>query len=300
MIDITQRYNALFSYDESPLDVAIIGAGSIGSNLTMLLARLGVKNITVYDFDDVEDHNLGHQAYRVKDIGRKKVDALTEIIKECTDIDVVGVDQKVEKVKTDILVLAVDSMDARKTIFENSDFQFYVDGRMGGETFNIYAGTTFEREKYEKTLYSDEDASDAPCGGKAIGYISYLVSALMEICIKKIINTDDFPFEQNFCSKNLIYDVSKFDMEAERKNTENEEDTESAEDLVQGDIERAMQRARDRGSLQVSYDLGQSINLSGDAPSINTESILQSMRVINDTLYRSTDTSQADQDNTPF
>jgi sulfur carrier protein ThiS adenylyltransferase len=188
------------------LKVSIVGAGSIGSNLCLLLARLGVEDITVYDDDLVEDHNLGHQAFRIQDIGKKKVEALKEVVLEATGIEIKTMDTRVERLETDILVLGVDNMKSRKDIFENSEFSYYVDGRMGGETFNIFAGTKIESQRYQDTLYSDEDASEAPCGGKSIGYVSYLVAALMEIVIKKMILGEVIPFEQNFCAKNLLYD----------------------------------------------------------------------------------------------
>lgn len=205
MIDLKNRFVNICDWDKNPLRVTIVGAGSIGSNLALLLARLGVGDITIYDDDVVEDHNLGHQAFRVKDIGSTKVSALQEIIREATGVEIDVVEGKTDGkvINTDILVLAVDSMQARKEIATNSSFMYIVDGRMGGETLNVYA--TFRKDKYLETLYSDEEASEAPCGGKSIGYISYLIAALMEIVIKKMINEEEFPSEQNFCALNLIY-----------------------------------------------------------------------------------------------
>ena len=208
-MDITQRHKNIFN-PENQMKITIIGAGSIGSNLTLLLARLGLTDICVYDDDIVEDHNLGHQAFRVDDIFTLKTEALRDIVKAATgtEIEIVSNQTDGKEIVTDILILAVDSMAARKTIFENAKYSFCVDGRMGGETFNIYAFSGADTEAYEKTLYSDAEASDLPCGGKSIGYVSYMISALMEVMVKKIINEEEYPFEQNFCAKNLIYQTS--------------------------------------------------------------------------------------------
>ena len=41
----------------------IIGCGSIGSHVAELLARYGIKKLTLYDFDVVEPHNLVNQNF---------------------------------------------------------------------------------------------------------------------------------------------------------------------------------------------------------------------------------------------
>ena len=210
-LNLISRHQNIFNPEEDGMSVTIVGAGSIGSNLALLLARLGLKNITVYDFDSVEDHNLGHQAFRLKDIKRPKVEALQEIILEATGIEIKAIPEMTDgkDIKTDVLIFAVDSMSARDMIFKNATFSFAVDGRMGGETFNCYAFGMMDSDRYVGTLYSDEDASDLPCGGKSIGYISYIIAGIMENTIKKIMKGEPFPFEQNFCAKNLIYSVTK-------------------------------------------------------------------------------------------
>ena len=60
----------------------IIGCGSVGSTLAELLARFGLTNLTLYDFDTVEPHNLANQMFRQKHIGMPKVDALIEMLAE--------------------------------------------------------------------------------------------------------------------------------------------------------------------------------------------------------------------------
>lgn len=207
MDNLDMRFREIIDTSKHSMRIDIVGAGSIGSNLTLLLARLGIKEITVYDHDTVEDHNLGHQAFRLEDIGVPKVVALQDLVKKACDIDIKTVQEKIDgsNIDTDILVLGTDSMESRKTISENAKYSFIVDGRMGGEAILVYSCPELEIDKYNETLYSDEEASNAPCGGRSIGYVSYIVSALMEIAIKKIILAEEVPFEQQFCAKNLLY-----------------------------------------------------------------------------------------------
>ena len=56
--------------------VGIAGAGGLGSNCAMLLARSGVRRFVLADFDRVEASNLNRQFYFTSDIGCGKVEAL--------------------------------------------------------------------------------------------------------------------------------------------------------------------------------------------------------------------------------
>ena len=48
----------------------IIGCGSVGSTIAENLVRLGVTNITLYDFDTVAEHNIANQMFFSSDIGK--------------------------------------------------------------------------------------------------------------------------------------------------------------------------------------------------------------------------------------
>lgn len=56
--------------------VGIAGAGGLGSNIAMALARAGVGRLTLVDFDRVEESNLNRQYFFLDQIGEYKVDAL--------------------------------------------------------------------------------------------------------------------------------------------------------------------------------------------------------------------------------
>ena len=66
--------------------VAIAGLGGLGSNVAVSLARAGVGKLLLIDFDNVDVTNLNRQQYFIKDIGRAKTDALTEIIKNINPV----------------------------------------------------------------------------------------------------------------------------------------------------------------------------------------------------------------------
>lgn len=58
--------------------VGIAGAGGLGSNIAVMLARSGVGRLRIVDFDAVDASNLNRQHYFRQHLGRPKVDALAE------------------------------------------------------------------------------------------------------------------------------------------------------------------------------------------------------------------------------
>ena len=82
--------------------VAIAGAGGLGSNIAVMLARSGVGHLHIVDFDIVDITNLNRQAYTVKHIGSRKVDAIKEILMEINPY---------MKVTTDCVRVVADNCD---------------------------------------------------------------------------------------------------------------------------------------------------------------------------------------------
>ncbi len=61
--------------------IGIAGAGGLGSNVALMLARSGIRRLVVADFDRVEASNLNRQAFFPEDVGKPKVAALGEILR---------------------------------------------------------------------------------------------------------------------------------------------------------------------------------------------------------------------------
>lgn len=56
--------------------VGIAGCGGLGSNCAVALARVGVGNLIVVDFDTIEESNLNRQYYFQHQVGQKKATCL--------------------------------------------------------------------------------------------------------------------------------------------------------------------------------------------------------------------------------
>lgn len=106
--------------------VGIAGAGGLGSNVAMALARAGVGRLLIVDFDKVESSNLNRQYFFREQVGRSKVDALKEnIIRAVEGCDVFVLNQRLEKgamadpfYEVDIIVEALDSASTKVAFIE--------------------------------------------------------------------------------------------------------------------------------------------------------------------------------------
>lgn len=77
--------------------VGIAGAGGLGSNCAVALARCGVGHLVVADFDVVSRSNLNRQHYYLDQVGMKKVKALKDNIARIDpEIEVVALDLKLD------------------------------------------------------------------------------------------------------------------------------------------------------------------------------------------------------------
>lgn len=169
------------------------GAGGIGSWLSLFLSRTGIS-IRVQDFDTVETRNLGGQLYSRKDIGKRKVSALHEIL-------VTFCPEKYPSMSTEIVdantgvpkfaFSAFDNMRARKDMFEawKNNFRnlsetekneaIFIDGRLEAEFFQIYCVTQDRISQYEETLVNDDQIPDTACSVKQTSHVAAMIGSFM-------------------------------------------------------------------------------------------------------------------------
>ena len=102
----------------------IIGLGGLGTVVSNYLARMGVGNITVCDYDNIDISNLHRQVlFDSKDIGFNKAKITKEKLNQINpDLMVKAVDEKLDKNKLDSLVtkedVVVDATDNFKIRYE--------------------------------------------------------------------------------------------------------------------------------------------------------------------------------------
>lgn len=187
------RQRDLFRSEQALSSVSLIGAGGVGSAIGLLLAKMGVPELTVFDFDLVEGHNLPSQLYRREDVGRSKVEALADIAERFADGQVIPrAERYADQPLSGLVISAVDSMDARLSIWErlrfNPDVALYVDTRMGGNLAVIHCVRPCDPDdvkRYEKCLFPSREASDIPCTARAIIYNTFGVASMVGAIVRK-------------------------------------------------------------------------------------------------------------------
>ncbi len=106
--------------------VGIAGAGGLGSNVAVSLARAGVGRLVIADFDKIEPSNLNRQQYTIDQAGERKVEALRDnllainpySLYEVHDVRVTRRNAARIFARVDVLVEAFDRAEAKEMLIE--------------------------------------------------------------------------------------------------------------------------------------------------------------------------------------
>lgn len=174
-LNITRHIEVFSPDDFNDRKVDVVGVGASGSRIAISLAKLGIRNIRVWDPDIVEAHNVPNQAYGVDDLGKLKVEALKEIIFRQTGIEIATRAVRVDGTQAlgDIVFLLTDTMSSRKQIWQaglryKSRTKLMIETRMGADKGRVYAITPTRpahvRGWERASAYGDEVAEASHCG----------------------------------------------------------------------------------------------------------------------------------------
>ncbi len=198
------RQQDLIEPDQLDVPISVVGCGGIGSFAVLALAKMGCRALAAYDDDRVEPHNIPNQAYRLADVGRLKVDALADIVREVAGV---SLEIRAERVRAQrlrgVVVTAVDTMTARREIWlrgirHRAAVPLYLDARMGAEVARILTVRPADPDdvrRYEASLHRDEEAVVLPCTAQAIVYTGFSIAALVAGQIKKFLTGEPFKGE---------------------------------------------------------------------------------------------------------
>ena len=196
MSQVFDRFKDASWFSKEEVNCIVGGAGGISSWLTVLLARAGFSTF-VFDFDILEEHNLGGQLFPASSIGKYKVDALKDVVESFTEGKIITFNLKYEKssMSHNIMFSGFDNMEARKVMFSNwktycSKLEgdklrqaVFIDGRLLAEQMQIFAIRAIDEEsitEYETNhLFNDSEVEDAPCTLKQTSHSAALIASLM-------------------------------------------------------------------------------------------------------------------------
>jgi molybdopterin/thiamine biosynthesis adenylyltransferase len=143
--------------------VLICGAGAIGSNLAVNLARMGMRNLTIIDKDRVEEHNIGTQIYGIDDVGAQKAESLRNLIYREVGEEIAVVAQELTDRNAskllrgfDLIVDAFDNSVSRELISDQA-------ARAGYACLHAGLNGSYSQVQWNDSYIVPSDANDDVC-----------------------------------------------------------------------------------------------------------------------------------------
>jgi len=154
--------------------------------------------VTLWDSDSIESHNIPNQAFGVKMIGRNKAKAMKSIVKRDTGLNYTAKGHWNGEKLGSLVFSCVDSMEVRKQILESMESGLFIEVRMGvyhGQVFTIDTSIEEERKFWHDNYVSDDLVEEkSACGTSlTIGNTANLLSSLAGWQAIKYMNNEKPP-----------------------------------------------------------------------------------------------------------
>lgn len=219
--EATSRFSSAIWYENIQKKTVILaGVGGIGSYVGFLLARMKPASMFIYDDDIVEAVNMSGQLYGQSDLGRPKVSALAEMIRNYAGYSsVFAISERFtnESEASDVMICGFDNMAARKLFFnkwlshvqskseEERKNCLFIDGRLAAEEFQVLCikgDDEYNINRYNNEfLFSDAEADRTICSYKQTTFCanmiaSYMVNLFVNFCANQCepVIDRDLPF----------------------------------------------------------------------------------------------------------
>ena len=215
--EASARFSGAPWFEAVKKDVTLIGAGGLGSNISVSLCRvLGNAYLTIYDADNIEYRNLAGQNFGITDIGRAKASVVAEqcsnfnpLIHTSTINNMFSADYDLSD---NIVITGLDNMATRSLVYSkwkqnvdgvmdvNKSNFLLLDARLSAETWQIFCikGDDIKvQEEYEnKWLFSDDEADEGVCSYKQTAFAaqmcaSFVTNLYINYCFNQTLASDD-------------------------------------------------------------------------------------------------------------
>lgn len=162
-------------------NVLILGCGAVGSVVAPMLQRMGVRQFTLIDGDDVEDHNLNRQLFSKMHVGKNKAIALAAQMRGIDpEVSVEVVPNYVQADELDLakfthLIFAADTLYLEGQVYEKLRKMerppAFISPRMNGyllEMFTYIPGVVEPKGIYFATKPDKDYGAGASCTGPKV------------------------------------------------------------------------------------------------------------------------------------
>lgn len=170
----------------SSFRVGIAGAGGLGSNCAVALARTGIGTLVIADFDDVENANLNRQFFFADQVGMKKTIALrANILRINPLINIISHQVKLDRENIpvifsgcDVIVEAFDMAEMKEMIINTVQTEMPGIPLVTGSGLAGWGDTaSLKCRKIDKSLYvcgdeSTEVSEDNPPLATRVGIVA--------------------------------------------------------------------------------------------------------------------------------
>lgn len=207
----TSRFSDATWYDGiRNTSITLVGLGGIGSWTALLLARLHLSILHIYDPDIVDETNLSGQLYSTNHIGLSKVVATHKNLAGYSNFySIQSFSSRYDRsyCDTPVMICGLDNMSSRKQCFEswkdalrkNSNYKerfLFIDARLAAESFQVFCMTgedAYLIDQYESQwLFSDEEAEQTVCSYKQTSFCANMVaSVITNLVVNFVSNLQD-------------------------------------------------------------------------------------------------------------
>jgi len=175
--------------------ILLAGLGGIGSWTALLLSRLGIVSIDLFDDDRFEGHNMSGQFVSKNDINRNKAEVSVSHLNNFSNYH--RCNTYVEKYDAScftrkIMICGFDNMEARRVFYNRwkADIDekiaheyLFIDGRLLAEEWQIICITgdrVDQQEVYEREyLFDDLEVEEADCTMKQTSHVAAMIASNM-------------------------------------------------------------------------------------------------------------------------
>lgn len=196
-----QKRNVLGSSSKlAAARVTIAGCGGLGTNISLALARIGVGQITLIDFDQVELSNLNRQQFKFSQVGMAKVIAMKENLQEVNPfVTVKAIKEKVTPQNiiklfqdADIICEAFDDPAAKAMLLENITTNFPNKPLvMGSGMAGIHSSNAIKTRKLLSNVYLAGDRESNGIEGLMAPRVTICAGHEANMITQLILGTED-------------------------------------------------------------------------------------------------------------